>query len=131
MEKLNIVIEGSEKILDADIKISKGIYAVTESKLVKRNIEKLKIKFDESLADNILQHRRSKIGNWSFLTSKAVNQYLQYIFMPSASREDFDSFLKQFNDDSTMRQMLIDTYNMSRLTVSNLEILSGLKKNRN
>ena len=76
------------------------------------------------------QNKITKIEKWAFLTSKAANVYIQYIFMPSANQEDFDRFVREI-DDRQLKEMLITTFNMTRLTMENLDILGNLAKNRN
>lgn len=128
MEKLKFTNDGRELILEAE-RFAKGIYTVDDDKAVRRNIEKLSIKFDDSQGDEVLQNRLTKIGKWSLLTLKAVNSYMQFIFMPSAETGDLERLLD--GRDAANRQLLPTAYNLSKLDGSNLDVLSDLGKMKN
>lgn len=128
MEKLKIVVDGREKTIEAE-RFAKGIYTVDDPKTVKRNIEKLSITLGKNENDAVLQNRVTKIGKWSFLTSKAANSYLQFIFMPSAETEDLERLLE--GRDAQYRQLLTNTYNLSKLEGNNLDVLNELDKMKN
>ncbi len=73
--------------------------------------EKLIIKFDDTQPETVLQNRITKIGKWSFLTSKASNPYLQFIFTPSADTDDFNQLVE--GRDEQYKQLLVQAYDMS------------------
>lgn len=128
MEKLKITIDGRERMLEAE-RFAKGIYTVDDDKAVKRNIEKLAIKFKSVESDADLQHSATKIGKWSFLTSKAANSYLQFIFMSSAEKGDLERLLE--GKDAAYKQRLTDAYNLSKMNGNNVDVLSDLDKMKN
>jgi len=129
MEKLRIKVDGKDEIIMADVKIGRGMYGATDSNIAERNCRILNITFSNEEPDNVLQNKITKIGNWSFLTSMVVGKYLQYIFMQSASQEDFNEFVKSAPVQS--RELLIQAFNMSRLSIDNIDVLANLNKNKN
>lgn len=127
MERLKLTVDGREKTIEAE-RFAKGIYTCDDAKTVKRNIEKLAIVFDDTKPSNILQNRLTKIGKWSFMTSRAGNSYLQFIFTPSPENEDFNRLVE--GKDEGYAQLLVQAYNMSKLDMNNLDLLQqfgGLK----
>ena len=129
METLRILIDGKEELILADVKIARGMYGATESTVAEQNCRRLNITFNDAEPDNILQNKITKIGNWSFLTSMVAGHFFQYIFMQSADQSDFNAFLKSAPAQS--RELLIQAFNLSRLSVGNVDILNNLDGNKN
>jgi hypothetical protein len=111
MEKLKINVDGIEKTINANEKIAKGFYIADDDKTVEKNVSILEIRFDPEKA-NTVQNRISKIGSWSFLTTKAGNEYIQYIFMSSASEEDFESYMRMFDADPRFEPLIRQAFSM-------------------
>lgn len=123
VEKLKLTVDDREKTIEAE-RFAKGIYTCDDAKTVKRNIEKLAIVFDDTKPSNVLQNRLAKMGKWSFLTSKASNSYLQFIFTPAPENDDFNKLVE--GKDEEYAQLLVQAYNMSKLDMNNLDFCNNL-----
>jgi hypothetical protein len=89
MPEVQLDINGTKK-LQYSYQVSKGIYFVHESKLVKKNCELLNIVFSD-----IVEEKITSFKNVALVTTKAGIGYVQCILLSSALKEDVSEFANE------------------------------------
>jgi len=110
MKKLNIKIDGAEKVIQVTEEYSRGIYFVTKNTAVTNNCKTLAINLNPKNSDLELQQMVTKLGNMGVLTIGVLDKYLQYFIFKDVDKDDFRDLLADFPAESKEALQLAYAY---------------------
>jgi hypothetical protein len=105
VEKIMINLDGKEVTIKAAGKVCEGLYIADDNKMVEQNNKLLDIRFDPLPISDEPQHRITKIGDYSFLTTKSEHGYFQHIITPSVDNAGFKRYVSNLRFPE-LQQML-------------------------
>jgi hypothetical protein len=111
MENIKIKVDNKELVISANDKICNGFYIADDTNTVRNNIKVLGIEFDSVGSE--AQSKITKVGDYSFLTTKAEHGYMQHIILPSIDKSGFDAYVQSLRIPQ-VQELLYTTFRLQR-----------------
>ena len=100
MNKLKVNDSMNDSEVTFTEKIAKGIYQVSESGVVLRNCETLRINIDAPTSRNKIVEKVRMIGELGILTMRIAESYVPYIFTNDADPTAFELLIREVPPDN-------------------------------